>query len=131
MQRRDLGAVVSLDDREGFAILVKPAREVQQEVADALILVWLAEDTRQRRVDDALAPAVVELAPVIAGTHRHGLRIGGDARLDHRPRLTVRLQAIAGLPPVPVATGPGAEPALRQEVGAGTVLAFCRLDPSR
>ena len=96
----DLAAVVADGQRERLALFVKAAGQVQHQVRDGLIIVRALQDAAQGRVDDALTPAVLQLAPMVARTHGHGLGIGRDTRLDHCAAFAVGAGRVTHLPPV-------------------------------
>ena len=126
VQLVDLEAIIAQRQRVGVALQVERARGVQQEVADRLVVVRMAQDAGQGRVLDPVPPVLVVQPPVIAGAHRHGLRIGRDACLDHRRLRREPDRIIAALPPVRALADTGRQPASgdRQKPWAGVIVAF-------
>ena len=90
MQFVDLEAIIAQGKRVTISVEEQLPNEIQQKIGDRLVGIRPAQDARQRRVAYAIAPALAVRTPMIPGAHGHGLRIGRDARFDHRRARTDR-----------------------------------------
>ena len=83
VQFLDFKARIAQRQRVGIALEIERAHRIQQEIGNALIVIRPAQNAMQRRVASPARGRRCSSAPMRPRTHRHGLRVGRHAGLDH------------------------------------------------